>query len=553
MSGSSSSAVGPLAGEVVDLVLLGAGPLPEWGRGAVLVVADLSPAALATALAAHLGEHRPDAVLLWDRRLGPPPDHAVDLLAQPDDVWHAGLALGTAGQPACIDLVAPTWMLNADPDPHRPATSWRLSLSACLVRTPVLRSLGGPDPTFDSLTGAGLELGHRWIGGGALCRHEPALLHDADPHGLRLPPIGAADQQRFALRRFGTTWARYVTLRSRRRLAGLARLRSMAAETPPASTPLARAPAVAAGTAPAGSSVTVVIPTVDRYPWLTTVLGQLAEQTVAPGEVLVVDQTPVSRRRDLAAEAPPGLPLRVLVSEVAGQCTARNLALAHARGDLLLFLDDDDELPPDLLARHLARLAQTGADANCGIAVEPGEDDLDPAFRRFRQSDVFPTNNTLLRREALTGSGLFDLAFDRGERADHDLGMRLYLSGHRLVLDPEAEVLHHHAAEGGLRAHAARVDTYRGSRHSTVARHRLAPTELYLWRRYYRPDQVREALRLRLFGTFSRRGRAPARALRVLVQLALLRDTRAQLAQAGRAADALAADHPTIPVLGDRS
>jgi glycosyltransferase involved in cell wall biosynthesis len=295
--------------------------------------------------------------------------------------------------------------------------------------------------------------------------------------------------------------------------------------------------------------VSVVIPTVDRYPWLATVLRQLGTQTIAPDEVLVVDQTPVERRQDPAADAPAGLPLRVLVSEVAGQCTARNLALAAATGDTVLFLDDDDELPPDLLERHLARLAQTRADANCGTALEPGEHELDRSFRRVRTSDVFPTNNTLLRRAALAESGLFDLAFDRGERADHDLGTRLYLSGQRLVLDPGAEVIHHHAPRGGLRSHAARVSTYRASRSSTLARQRLAPTEVYLWRRYFRPDQVDEAIRLRLLGTFSRRGNVAARALRVAVQLVLLRDTRAQHREAAAAAAELAATHPTIPPL----
>jgi glycosyltransferase involved in cell wall biosynthesis len=297
--------------------------------------------------------------------------------------------------------------------------------------------------------------------------------------------------------------------------------------------------------------VSVVIPTIDRYPWLRTVLGHLDRQTVAPDEVLVVDQTPVERREDVAALAPDGLPLRVLTSEVAGQCTARNLALHAATGELLLFLDDDDELPEDLLATLLARLVQTGVDAVSGVAVEPGEDAPDAAFTRFRQSDVFPTNNTLLRRSALADSGLFDLAFDRGERADHDLGMRLYLAGRRLVLDPGAEVLHHHAPRGGLRAHAARVSTYRGSRHSTTARHQLAPTEVYLWQRYFRPDQVREALRLRLLGTFSRRGGWQRRALRVVVQLALLRSTRTQLREAVAAAGRLAEQHPTIPALDD--
>lgn len=532
----------------IDLVLLGAGPGPAWSEGSVVPVVDPGPAALATAVSDHLLDHRPDALLFWDPRLGAPPAGTCrDLLASPDDVWHAGLALGTAGQPSTIDLVAPTWMLNADPSPAHPATSWRVSLAACLVRTEVVRRLGPVDGAFASLTAAGLELGHRWITNGARCRHEPVLVASA----ADLPPvapIGAEDQQRFIHRRFGATWATYATIRSRHRLVGLRRLRSIGQELPPSAGALGP-PTPALPEHP--PTVSVVIPTIDRYPWLHTVLTHLGTQTVAPHEVLVVDQTPPERRQDLTEALDPALAVQVIVSEVAGQCTARNLALEAATGELVLFLDDDDELSPDLLARHLARLAQTGADANCGVAVEPGEDDVDPAFGRFRASDVFPTNNTMLRREALADSGLFDLAFDRGERADHDLGMRLYLGGRRLVLDPDAAVLHHHAPRGGLRSHAARVSTYRGSRHSATARHRLAPTEVYLWRRYYRDDQVREAIRLRILGTFSRRGGPGARLVRILVQLALLRDTLGQVRAAEQDAATLAEHHPTIPALGD--
>ena len=80
---------------------------------------------------------------------------------------------------------------------------------------------------------------------------------------------------------------------------------------------------------------------------------------------------------------------------------------------------------------------------------------LPDAFTLRRASDVFPTNNTMLRKSALRLSGLFDLAYEHGPRADGDLGMRLYLSGARMLLDPEIRVLHHHAPSGGLRTHKA--------------------------------------------------------------------------------------------------
>jgi GT2 family glycosyltransferase len=526
-------------GPRVDLVLLGERPEPVWALGAVVAVGDRTPAALDAAVRSHLAHHRPDALLHWDGRLGPPPPYAAELLSEPDDVWHAGLLLGLGGSPSWIDLVAPTWMLNADPAPDRPATSWRLSLEACLVRTSVVEDLGHLEPGFATLDGAGLELGHRWVSGGALCRHEPRL-RPASPSPHR--PIPEEDQQRFVHRRFGPAWATYATLRSPHRVRNLRRLRSLGRE------PVVRPghhprPPPAPASPDAGRRVSVIIPTVDRYPWLERVLADLAAQTVPPGEVLVVDQTPSARRRPVTA----GAPVRVIESEVVGQCTARNRALTEAAGDLLLFLDDDDEVPPDLVERHLARLEHLDVDACSGGATEPGQSGPDPSFARFRQSDVFPTNNTMLRRRALADSGLFDLAYDHGERADHDLGMRLYLAGRRLVLDPGIEVLHHHAPRGGLRTHAARVRTYRASRSSTVDRHHLAPTEVYLWRRYFRPDQVREAMRLRLLGTFSRRGTWWQRTLRVLVQLVLLPGTVRRLRQAEAAAVDLGREHPTIP------
>ncbi len=528
----------------VDLVVLGPAADLAWSAGRV-ITAGQAPGDLATALGDALDDP-PEAVLTWDPRLGPPPAACVDLLRGPDDVWHAGLALGAGGLPRSIDLVAPTWMLNADPAPDIAATSWRVLPAACLVRTGVLEHLGTIDGGFDSMAAAGLEAGHRWITQGALCRHQPDLVAGAAP----LPPpepLSWADELRFVERRYGRRWASYVALRRGPRRRGLRLARSLAVEPRPQVSGLPR-PTPELSDAPP-PSVTVVIPTVDRYPWLATVLAQLAVQTVAPAEVIVVDQTARERRQTDVLDDVPGLPARVLVSDRVGQCTARNLALAEASGDALLFVDDDDELPRDLLAHLLARLEAVGADACSGVAVEPGEVTVDPSFRHFRQSDVFPTNNTLLRREALATSGLFDLAFDHGERADHDLGMRLYLGGRRLVLDPDAEVLHHHAPTGGLRAHAARVNTYRASRHSTLARQALAPTEVYLWRRYYNADQVHEAVRLRLLGTFSRRGTRSLKALRVIVQAVLLPDTLRRFRRAHRGADALARDHPTIPEL----
>ncbi len=532
----------------IDLVWCGEGLAPEWPWGVTLQPLN-PPSAFAAAVERHAAATPAVALLHW--ALPDPPPTATDLerlLAGVGDVWHAGLRLGAAGQPATIDYVAPGWMLNRDPDPGDEATSWRLTLDACLVRTQVVRVLGHVDPGFETLVCAALELGHRWIRSGAILRHVPCLV----PPTATMPPlvIPLVDHLRFIHRRYGPKW---VLWSGWRMIAGKAGIRPVLA----AARQILREPITGCGsydplTRPLSESpalgVTVLIPTLERYPWIEVVLAQLREQTVPPHQVIVVDQTAVERRRPELYEQFDDLPMTVLYRDRRGQSSARNAGLDIATGDAILFIDDDDELPVDLIERHLALLATTGVDASCGVALEPGEQRRTMAVRR-RQSDVFPTNNTLLRRSALSVSGLFDLAYDHGIRADGDLGMRLYLGGALLLLDSENEVLHHRAPMGGLREYGARITTYRGSRSTLLERNRLAVTEVYLARRYFTDRQVAEMLMLRRLGALSRHGSIVQRAARFLVQLAMLPSTNRQMAAACQGAEDLLDRYPVIPPL----
>jgi len=524
-------------------------PIPAWSLGYTYPVAD-TPAALAAAAAAR--QPGADFVLFWDATLGAADAAAVQALAAtPGDVWHAGLALGMGGLPWLIDFVDPVWRFNRDPDPATPAVSWRLSLRACLARAAVLERLGGPDPHFQTMAGAALELGHRWVRRGALLRHVAALLPVTPaPAAQPGPPaMPLDDEMRFLRLRYGRMWAAWAGWRAWRRDGSFAALRALRRPLAPGiKQPAPFLHDVAVFPLPdALPTVTILIPTLDRYPHLFNLLAQLREQTVPPLEIIVVDQTEGDGRDTDWPARFTDLPLRVLWRDRPGQCSSRNAGLGAARGDTVLFLDDDDEAPPDLIARHLAFLARFGADASCGVAEEVGAGALPADFTWLRAADVFPTNNALLRAAALAGSGLFDLAYERGERADHDLGMRLYLSGALLALNPAASVVHLHAPRGGLRQHRARVVTRGASRASLLARQLLAPTEGYLWSRYFRPDQVDEALRIRTIGTLRGSGGRGRRLLRAAAMLVLLPDTarqnRARLAQ-GRA---MLNDYPAIP------
>lgn len=534
----------------VDLIWIEsvAAPAPVWRLGATRTAAP-SPREVAKAAARR--DPAAGAVLFWDAALGAPDATAVEtILRDPADVWHAGLALGMGGLPRMINYVDPVWRFNRDPDPDISAASWRLSLGACLARSAALERLGGPDPHFTTLAGAALEMGHRWIRGGALMRHVAGLAPRAAGE-LSRPDLPLDDEIRFLRLRYGRIWTAWACWRRWRHGGGLVQTaRAFRQPHAPGAKaagvlhqPVAGNPRVVEG----GPAVSVLIPTLDRYPHLFNLLAQLREQTIQPLEIIVVDQTAPERRDTQWPGRFADLPLRVLWRDVAGQCSSRNAGLAEARGDCVLFLDDDDEIEPDLIARHLAFLQRFAADASCGVAHEAGAGPLPPEFGLIRDSDVFPTNNSLLRVDSLRGSGLFDLAYEKGERADHDLGMRLYLSGAKLLLNPAAAVVHLHAPRGGLRQHKARVVTRSSSRGSVWQRQFLAPTEAYLWSRYFSAEQAHEAVLIRTVGTLRGRGGKARRLARAAAMFVLLPDTWRQNRVRLAAGRAMLDNFPAIP------
>ena len=533
----------------IDLVWIGGGEPRSWPLGKV-TRAEPSVRSVAESLE-RLPLAGSDGVFFWSERLGNPDVRRVEeTFERPGDLWHAGLRLGMGGLPHSINDVTPTWMLNRDPDPAIEATSWRLSLDACLMKADIPRRLGFLDPGFRTLAAAALDFGHRCIASGVLMRHVPALLGGEMPTAPA-PEIPLEDELRFLFNRFGAKWTRWAVLRSvlsgrRPARESLANLGRLTRSPRPSSPPPYRDSATPAAARRKGA-VTVLIPTVDRYPYLETLLDQLRRQTVPPLEIVIVDQTPLDRRRPDLAERFADLPIRLLHLDQAGQCSSRNAGIAQAAGEFLIFLDDDDEVPPDLIEKHLAALDRFRNDISCGVADEDGAGPLPEAFRRIRASDVFPTNNSLIRMSALSGSGLFDLAYERGARADADIGMRLYLSGQLMVLNPEIRVLHRHAPSGGLRTHGARVITYASSRARLFHRHLPSVTEIYKARRYFSPRQVGEQFWLSALGTFSIRGSRLRRLAKAGVALLLLPHSLWTMRRRGRVVDAMLREYPRIP------
>lgn len=97
----------------------------------------------------------------------------------------------------------------------------------------------------------------------------------------------------------------------------------------------------------ASPRISVIIPTFGRPKYLDETLQSVLAQTCPPAEVIVVDDcspTPVKLPDDLSVDVRV---LRHLRNQ--GPGAARNTGAVHATGDLVMFLDDDDLIPPGRL------------------------------------------------------------------------------------------------------------------------------------------------------------------------------------------------------------
>jgi serine acetyltransferase/GT2 family glycosyltransferase len=220
-----------------------------------------------------------------------------------------------------------------------------------------------------------------------------------------------------------------------------------------------------ASTAPAEPSVghapraSVVIATFNRWSLLERLLGQLADQTVAPGgyEVVVVDDGSADAVAPRAEALALPYPLRVETQANQGAAAARHRGVLAARGDVLVILDDDMQVGRDFLEQHLT-LHEDGAPRVVLGRIAPDEaEGQRPLFERWHQrllddmvdsiaqgaplhgTDLF-TGNVSLRRADYLASGGFDAALGHSE--DAELGLRLEKAGVQFQFAPRAQSLH---------------------------------------------------------------------------------------------------------------
>ncbi len=207
--------------------------------------------------------------------------------------------------------------------------------------------------------------------------------------------------------------------------------------------------------------LSIVIPTYNRLEQLKKVLHGLEKQTWQGGEfeVLVVSDGSTDGTDAFLRSATPSLLIRALFQPNQGVAAARNLGIAQAAGEFILFLDDDVFPLPGLIEEHL-RSHDIHGDRAIVIGPMLAPPDFEPSpwvrwelEKLAEQYDAmltgqwaptprqFYTGNTSLARHHLVESGGFDPALRRAE--DVELAYRLAQRGLKFFFNPRAAGYHY--------------------------------------------------------------------------------------------------------------
>jgi GT2 family glycosyltransferase len=218
--------------------------------------------------------------------------------------------------------------------------------------------------------------------------------------------------------------------------------------------------------APTTSSpaLTLVICTANRANDLAFALENLTKLRLPPGrsvQFIVVDNGSTDATQAVLTAASQRLPfpLEILYEPQRGLARARNLALKHARGEVIAWTDDDCIVAEDWLERLLGHF-----DADSSLEVLGGRVELfDPThFPMTVKTDTVPRTmdlrncpgdfllgcNMACRRRVIDRIGGFDSRFGAGAplhaAEDTDFVYRALRTGSHIAYEPDVVVYHNH-------------------------------------------------------------------------------------------------------------
>lgn len=197
--------------------------------------------------------------------------------------------------------------------------------------------------------------------------------------------------------------------------------------------------------------VTLIIPCYNQARFLGDALDSALAQDYDSLEIIVVNDgsTDDFTARIATYQAHPQL--KIVTQQNRGLPAARNLGIAHARGEFFKFLDADDWLAPQAISHQVAAFAQDPPPGlvYCDVTHvdaegKPADEYAVAKTRRILNGDILPSllvggyftpQTVLVPRTVIEAVGEFDETL--GGTADTELWMRIVCEGYFAQFVPE--------------------------------------------------------------------------------------------------------------------
>lgn len=169
-------------------------------------------------------------------------------------------------------------------------------------------------------------------------------------------------------------------------------------------------------------TVSVILPTFNRAALVMQAIQSVLNQTVAPCEIIVVDDGSTDETRETVTAL--GERVRYIYRSNGGPAAARNSGIRASTGELIAFLDADDLWVPEALEWRIAKF------------LEPNEPPLDIVLGLMQRIDMANSRavygpwaarsfcTALVRRTAFDRVGLLDETLWYAEDVDWFLRVR---------------------------------------------------------------------------------------------------------------------------------
>ncbi|HZQ06900.1 MAG TPA: glycosyltransferase [Anaerolineae bacterium] len=199
------------------------------------------------------------------------------------------------------------------------------------------------------------------------------------------------------------------------------------------------------------SAVSIIVPVYNGGKNWSRCLDALGALNPPPLEILVIDDGSTDDSADVAKQR--GVTVLQTEQTQSGPARARNLGAAHARGDILFFVDADVLVYPDAVERVTHALSDPTVSAIFGSYDDtPDDSSFVSQYKNLTHHFVHQHSRTeantfwagcgAIRRETFRQLGGFSTAYTRPSIEDIELGIRLASKGGQIRLIKDLQVKH---------------------------------------------------------------------------------------------------------------